>query len=652
MKLWLGVLLLLGSCAGLDQGGGKHVERTEQKVIPARGTTQFQEIFFAARQKIEDEKFNEAKPLLEQYIRKAPGGMHVDQSQLFLGQLALREKKYDVAENYFNRIVSKAPISHLMNLARYYRARVWEIQGKKTEALADLTLINDKEGVFPDAEKLKMFLFWGKLARDGKLFRDSALAYRRAYHLGEDLKNPAGTTEARLQLESLIETDMTLEDLENFLRFADTRSVPGAMAAKRYEQLRSKTDQAVSTDQTYVPLNQVAIQDISSVSETFGEEGKVGLLLPIDSAEKAWGKAIYEGMQLALKKSGSRLQLIVQNPGATVDSAKQAFERLTKESKVMVVVGPLPGDQAQAVAKLASDEGVPFFSTSPRTSPAWGATTINFSFDFKKQSEALAKFASEVLNATRYAMLFPRDDFGKGFAESFNESVLRRGAKFTAMESFPVGQSDFRKNVENMVGLGNMIHTRWAERDDRLKELEAKVNRPLKDKEKKDVTLPPIVDFDVLFIPDSFKVIGQVAPLLAYYDIEGITLLGPSTWNSPQVLQRAGQFLEDAVVVDFFSKSSPNEVVRDFLRNFEGEYGKVPGALAALGFDLASSLDRAMKNASSSRKSLLKNFLAMGDYVGVIGLEKWDEKRDPIAELQVFRIRKSAIVWQQSIRIR
>lgn len=656
---WTVAFLLLASCAGLQTSVGKKEETARplpnqqtqnQKLLPPTGSSQHQEIFLAAKAKIEADKYSEAKPLLEEYLKKAPAGIHIDQALLFLGQLAFRDRQYAQAEAYLNKIIFKSPPSQLINLARFYRARTWEQQGKKQESFAELSLVDDRNGVFPESEKLKLFMFWGKMAKDFRQFRDSALAYRRAYLVAEKLKSPS-IHEARIHMQALIEKDMSKEDLETFLRYADTRSVPGAMALKRFEELERAAG-PVEEQSTYTPLSEAAVADISKIDETYGEESKVGLLFPLDMADRSWAKAIHDGIQLALKKNNSRIQLVVQNPGATVSSAIQAFDRLVTEHKVMVVVGPLSGEQSQVLAKKAESSGVPFISTSPRTHPAWGATTVNFSFDFKKQAEALVKYAHENLNASRYAMIFPRDDFGRGFAEAFADSVQKRGSSFTAIESFPVGQSDFRKNVENMVGLGNLVHARWGERDALVKEYQTKIKRPLKDKERRDISLPAIADFEVLFIPDSFKVIGQVAPLFAYYDIDGVTLMGPSTWNSPQVLQRGGQYLEDAVFVDFFAKTAPNEVVKEFLRSFESEYGKTPGALSALGYDMGSSLDRAMKNPYSSRKELLKAFLGMGEFIGVLGLEKWDDRRDPLSELQVFKIKKSGINWQQSLRIR
>ena len=663
----LATFILFSACAGI------------QTSLDSASADQYEKIFLNAKLKVEAENYTQAKPLLEEYLKKAPSGNHVDQSLLFLGQLSIREKKYSEADSYFNQLIAKVPESSLKNMARFYRAKSWDLEGKKLEALASLSQVNDREGTFPDGEKIKLFLFWGKLARENKQAREAALAYRRAYHLSEELRSPSTLAETTVQLQGIIQNELSIQDLESFIKIADSKTVPGMIALKRYDELKITGLSPVSPPVSYSssptiipvvegisldsgPVSEYSTSEtspvdstpisVSQISETFGEGNKVGLLLPVDNAEKSWGKAIYEGMQLAIKKNGSRLQLVVADPGANVESAKKAIDHLINDEKVMVIVGPLTADQAQVAAKKANEAGVPFLSTSPRTDLKWGATTLNFSFDFKKQSMALAKYASEKLNATRFAMLFPRDDFGKGFAEAFYASVQKLGGKFTAIESYPTEQKDFRKNIENMVGLGNVLESRWSEREQLLKDTEEKLKRPLKDKEKKELKLPPIVDFDVVFIPDSYKSIGQIAPLFAYFDISNITLLGPSTWNSPQVLQRAGQFLDKSIIVDFFTKTSQNGTTQEFLRNYQSEYGKVPGVMSALGFDLASSIDKAMKENAGSRKKLMQSFLSLGEFLGVIGLEKWDENRDPIAEIQIFQILKNKIEWQQPFRIR
>jgi ABC-type branched-subunit amino acid transport system substrate-binding protein/outer membrane protein assembly factor BamD (BamD/ComL family) len=651
-----------------------------QTSLEKSSSDNFDKLFLNAKIKVEAESYSQAKTLLEEYLKKAPLGKHVDQSLFFLGQLSIRDKKYSEANNYLNQLIAKVPGSSLKNLARFYRAKSWDLEGKKLEALASLSQINDREGTFSDTERIKLFLFWGKLARENKQFRDAALAFRRAYHLSEELKNTEAFAEASVQVQSVIQNELNIQDLEEFLKIVDSKTVPGMFALKRYEELKITGLNPVETPTGYSSspsiMTQPTVEGISldseplieslegetssaetpfnlaKIKDTSGEEGKVGLLLPVDNAEKPWGKAIYEGMLLAIKKNGSAIKLVVADPGSNVESAKKATEHLINQEKVMAVVGPLTAEQAVVAAKKLEEVGVPFLSTSPRTNLKWGGTTINFSFDFKKQAMALAKYASQKLNASRYAMLFPRDDFGKGFAESFYSAVQKVGGNFTAIESYPVDQKDFRKNVENMVGLGNVLDARWKEKEQLLKDTEERLKRPLREKEKKDLKLPPIVDFDVVFIPDSYKAIGQIAPLFAYYDISNITLLGPSTWNSPQVLQRAGQFLDKSIVVDFFSKNSQNGSTQDFIKNFQVEYGKIPGVMNALGFDLASSIDKAMKENSGSRKKLMQSFIGLGEFLGVIGLEKWDENRDPISEIQIFQILKNKIEWQQPLRIR
>ena len=51
--------------------------------------------------------------------------------------------------------------------------------------------------------------------------------------------------------------------------------------------------------------------------------------------------------------------------------------------------------------------------------------------------------------------------------------------------------------------------------------------------------LPPIIGFDAIFIPDDLKALGQIAPMLAFNDVNTVTLLGTNLWNSPEFGKRA-----------------------------------------------------------------------------------------------------------------
>ena len=61
------------------------------------------------------------------------------------------------------------------------------------------------------------------------------------------------------------------------------------------------------------------------------------------------------------------------------------------------------------------------------------------------------------------------------------------------------------------------------------------------------VVLPPIVDFDALFIPDEHDKIVLIAPQLAFHDVTGVRLLGSSGWVDPELIEIGRRCARDAL---------------------------------------------------------------------------------------------------------
>ena len=162
-------------------------------------------------------------------------------------------------------------------------------------------------------------------------------------------------------------------------------------------------------------------------------------------------------------------------------------------------------------------------------------------------------------------MIFPEDGFGKEFASEFVQAVETQGGVVTAIESYNPKQSDFKVQIENMVGLGfdNFRRKEFAEITD---DLEKKLGHKPTPKEAELAINKPIVDFDVLFIPDTYKAVGQIVPALLYADVNSVQLMGPSSWNNAQLLNRAGQYLDNALFVDVFAPDRQSPVTQEFRR--------------------------------------------------------------------------------------
>src|SRR5690606_30811177 len=100
-----------------------------------------------------------------------------------------------------------------------------------------------------------------------------------------------------------------------------------------------------------------------------------------------------------------------------------------------------------------------------------------------------------------------------------------------------------------------------------------------------DDLLPPIIDFDAIFIPDSPKAMGQIAPMLAYQGISNTRLLGTNVWNSNELIRRAQKNVDRAIFIDSNLTNDPDFRKTRFFRDFVKAFGEEPGVFEAQGYE-------------------------------------------------------------------
>ena len=153
----------------------------------------------------------------------------------------------------------------------------------------------------------------------------------------------------------------------------------------------------------------------------------------------------------------------------------------------------------------------------------------------------LVNYAFEELGARRFAVLYPEDGYGRGMRDQFWEMVEERGGWLVAASGYEPDATDFGESIRRMIGYvlltrseqGALIEREAFIRRGRRLPIE---HRPLVRRiadtmlGPESEPLPPIVDFDALFIPDGYGKIGLLAPQLAFHDLTGVQLLGPGGW--------------------------------------------------------------------------------------------------------------------------
>jgi ABC-type branched-subunit amino acid transport system substrate-binding protein len=614
-----------------------------------------------ARRLYDSGKKRDALPRILNYVNKNPNGQFADEANFLLGKQAFDAHSNDLAAKYFNRIVVMDPPSRLRGDAIYYLALAHVEEGQRREALDALAKIDIRE-VNP-SQRGRMFVLWGHTAADENRWLESTLAYIKA-------RRESTESAQKSELEQLIEDaiDNKLNEAElDFVEQEYPADYPNALVKMRKVSLKMANGQrleAQSLLQGVLGSTQPGSKAYNKAKQLLtrlqslgdAQPGRIGALLPLSGRSEPLGRAVADGLQLALAPGPNNrgLDLVLADAGSTEESATQAFEKLVFEDKVMAVVGPLSGPQAEVTATKAAELGIPYIALSPHPGLLQkGSSIFRVALTPERQVRALVAYAKDRLGAQRFAILFPEDNFGKEFATEYFDAVKEFGGNITAAESYNPNQSDFQVQIQNMVGKGfpNFRHKEVA---DLQKQMEEKLQRPLTPKELRQLKVPPIVDFDVIFIPDTYRALGQIVPALMYADVTNVQLMGPSTWNNPKLLTRAGQYLDGALFVDSFAIDRDSRITKEFVTQYQSKKGTQPSSLSALGYDVGLAMRLAYngKAPPQGRDELRDKLAHLGSFDGVLGVYVWDDSRDALSELQLFQIRKGAFHHQGGISIK
>lgn len=371
----------------------------------------------------------------------------------------------------------------------------------------------------------------------------------------------------------------------------------------------------------------------------------IGAILPLSGKQASVGYRALRGLQLGLGiygpgKKTSSFRLAVIDSEGNPDIARRGVERLVVEDNAVAVVGGLLSRTASAEASKAQEFGIPAMMMGQKA----GLTEIG-DFVFRNaltsqmQAERLAAVSIETLGLKRFAILFPNDPYGTEFANFFWDAVRLRGGQVTAVQTYDPKETDFRSHVQRLVG--NYYS------DDRAEEYKLRYRQYLEKNPKRNARqgaiateeiLPPIVDFDALFIPDSARAAGQIAPMLAYNDVDHLQLLGTNLWNNANFISRGQKFVENAIIVDGLYTGDRSFQASQFVREFKEVFGEEPGMIEAQAYDSGLLLRQMISQGAGSRIDLQEKLASVRAFPGAFGpldMSATRELQRPISVLTV-----------------
>jgi hypothetical protein len=128
------------------------------------------------------------------------------------------------------------------------------------------------------------------------------------------------------------------------------------------------------------------------------------------------------------------------------------------------------------------------------------------------------------------------------------------------------------------------------------------------------VVVPPEIDFDALFLPESASKTPLAAAALAYEefpmgdfrpkrDSPTVPLIGLSSWNTAQLIATGNEYTRHSLFPDVFSSAAETDPA--FTEAYRSQTGRTPSSLEAAAVDVGKLVAAAARSRADNRATFL-----------------------------------------------
>jgi ABC-type branched-subunit amino acid transport system substrate-binding protein len=383
-------------------------------------------------------------------------------------------------------------------------------------------------------------------------------------------------------------------------------------------------------------------QDLEAAGRlsTAAADGNIGVVLPLTGKFAPIGEETLRGILLAVGSFDAgipledrpRIRLSIRDTGGSPARAAAAVRDLALQQSVAAIIGPLLSDECEAAAAAAETYQIPLLALTTREEVARDRQYV-FRLRTRPDDEmqVLADYAVGVLGLQRFGILYPKDAYGVGLSGLFWNAVEGRGGQVVALGTYKPEAVDFAEPIRQLIGWRLLTEGEDQSIEEREKLIRSARRMPPEEASlireearamlgPDEEPLPPIVDFDGLFIPESYEKVVLIAPQLAFHEANGATLLGTDAWNHPDLVSIARHHVEGALFTASFYANSSVGYVRDFADRYKKTFSLSADDLSAHAYDAANLILVQLARGTRSRSDLRDEILTVSAFPGVSGV--------------------------------
>jgi ABC-type branched-subunit amino acid transport system substrate-binding protein len=253
----------------------------------------------------------------------------------------------------------------------------------------------------------------------------------------------------------------------------------------------------------------------------------------------------------------------------------------------------------------------------------------------------IARYAVDNLSIKDFVILAPQTAYGRILAESFKEELRRKNCELVDEQYFEEGANDFREQFQ---AIRNKLLTRHLERTSILRGSDFRGTISYRDS----ITyIDSTLAVGGMFIPAEAEDIVMLAPQVMFHRIR-TQILGSSGWHQPNVLKDGKRYVVNTVFSTSFELDQSGKEWLDFAKAYISRYNTEPDRVAALGYDAAALIMKAIRETGSDDPARVRDFLAKTtEYHGLSGVVSFEEGQRANNESAVYKITEGGFVRVQ-----
>lgn len=255
----------------------------------------------------------------------------------------------------------------------------------------------------------------------------------------------------------------------------------------------------------------------------------IGLNVSLSGKTKRWGQQALAGVNTALSKltkNEDLFKIFVKNNKNNPFLARQRVQELVEKHNVSVIIGGLFPALAKEEYLEARKYGVLFISLSPVYLPRSEKNHLLIEVSGSVESQISSLINNELVKSfgNRMSILYPDSDEGYSYLNEFWSLNNLNKVELVNSNKYERGIKDYRAPVKELLGL----------KYPRERKEEYLVWKDIKNIERANVriinVLPPVIDFDWVFVPSLPSEALQILPTFSYFDAKSVKFVGGPSW--------------------------------------------------------------------------------------------------------------------------